>query len=145
MAVIAVSLLGFTSCSDDDYDDFSSEITNNIVGTWQITHIEGYWYDSTKENIVTVDEDWDDDTYVDGIQFLGSGSCYIYDYLTEKDRLTYEYTYKVVNDRVALYDIYGELFGQYKVISINSTTAVVQGTLDAGDSYTYRLTLTKTE
>ena len=52
------AMVSFTACSSDDDGPSSEEIMENIVGTWQVTHISGWSYDDTEdENLIKVDVD----------------------------------------------------------------------------------------
>lgn len=53
------SMVSFTACSSDDDDDtsVSGDIKTNIVGTWELTHIKGwYWADDMDESHIIVDK-----------------------------------------------------------------------------------------
>ena len=53
------SMVSFTACSSSDDDDTSAsgDIKTNIVGTWELTHIKGwYWADDEDESHIIVDK-----------------------------------------------------------------------------------------
>ncbi|MGI6224332.1 MAG: hypothetical protein ACOYJG_12125 [Prevotella sp.] len=147
--LIGLCLISFTACSDDDDDDVSSDdIANNIIGTWETTHVAGYWYDYTEdENIISIDEDVDEEDRV-RLTFNANGTCQYYYYISTWDewyRESGSYTYNIMGDKIVICDSKGEVEDTFKVLSVNSTQAVIEGTLDEGDSYTFRITLKKVD
>lgn len=144
LTLFAVCVFCFTSCSDDDDDDNSDDIAANIIGTWQTTHVEGYWYDDTDdENLVTIDRDVEEDE-MERLTFNTDGTCQ-YSYYSSTYGKWYsdatDYTYKISGDEVIIYDSEEDEQYTYTVLSVTSSTVVIEGTLDEGASYTYRLTL----
>ena len=45
------AMVSFTACSSDDDGLSSDDIKTNIVGMWQMTHISGWGYDDTEDEI----------------------------------------------------------------------------------------------
>lgn len=71
-----------TACSSSDDDDTpaTGDIKTNIVGTWELTHIKGwYWADDEDESHITVDKSPESD---DKFRFSlnANGGCIWYDY-----------------------------------------------------------------
>ena len=71
-----------TACSSSDDDDTpaTGDIKTNIVGTWKLTHIKGwYWADDEDESHITVDKSPESD---DKFRFSlnANGGCIWYDY-----------------------------------------------------------------
>ena len=76
------SMVSFTACSSSDDDDTSAsgDIKTNIVGTWELTHIKGwYWADDEDESHIIVDKSPESD---DKFRFSlnANGGCIWYDY-----------------------------------------------------------------
>ena len=76
------SMVSFTACSSSDDDDTpaTGDIKTNIVGTWELTHIKGwYWADDEDESHITVDKSPESD---DKFRFSlnANGGCIWYDY-----------------------------------------------------------------
>ena len=76
------SMVSFTACSSDDDDDtsVSGDIKTNIVGTWELTHIKGwYWADDEDESDIIVDKSPESG---DKFRFSlnANGGCIWYDY-----------------------------------------------------------------
>lgn len=76
------SMVSFTACSSSDDDDTpaSGDIKTNVVGTWELTHIKGwYWADDEDESHITVDKSPESD---DKFRFFlnANGGCIWYDY-----------------------------------------------------------------
>lgn len=141
-ALLAVCLFSFTACSDDD-DVSADEITDNIVGTWQTTHIQGYWYDdTTDETIIKIDEDVTEEN-MERLQFTASGMCMHYRYYSLTGTWLHDDTgyYAVQDDKIVISDEDGEYIGYYKVISLSGEQMVIESYLDEGTQYPFRITL----
>lgn len=52
------TMVSFTACSSDDDETPSTEdIKTNIIGKWQLTHVSGWQYDNTEDDLIKVDQD----------------------------------------------------------------------------------------
>lgn len=148
LALLAVSLLSFTACSDDDDDVSSDDIENNILGTWQTTHVEGYWYDDTEEeNIIEINHDVEEDE-AERLKFNANGTCQYYTYVTSLDKWVSagsDYTYTIIGSKIVISESDGMVWGTYNVLSLSSDRVVIEGMLEEGDSYKFRITLKRVD
>ncbi len=140
------AMVSFTACSssDDNNSVTTESIKNNIVGTWQTTHISGWGYDNTKEeNLIKIDQDISDTSnYAIRMLFKGDGTCYISYYSTYSKAWTTSsttYTYDVSGNRIIIY-YKNKVRDTLTVVSVNGDTAVVQYVLEEGEQYKTNVT-----
>ncbi len=135
------AMVSFTACSSDDDGPSSEEIKENIVGTWQVTHISGWSYDDTEdENLIKVDEDVPEKDS-ERILFNVDGTCKWYWYSNNGWRPSgSSNSYKVSGNKIIIYDNDYDIDDTYTVISIKNNTAVLEVTLEEGPQYKQRIT-----
>ena len=135
------AMVSFTACSSDDDGPSSEEIKENIVGTWQVTHISGWSYDDTEdENLIKVDEDVPEEDS-QRVLFNVDGTCKWYWYSINGWRPSgSSNSYKVSGNKIIIYDNDYDIEDSYTVISIKNNTAVLEVTLEEGPQYKQRIT-----
>ncbi|MDD7250807.1 MAG: lipocalin family protein [Prevotellaceae bacterium] len=145
LMLLTIGMLAFASCSDDDDAPSEQEVKEHIVGTWQSTHISGYWYDDNDDNsIVKVDRELKS-AEQHRIHILQDGSFYEFRYSTFTSSWYPEgdsQNYTISENKFIVTKKYGSLSSKYvyTIISISDNTLVLGGCLDEGSKYTYRLT-----
>ncbi len=144
LAGLFVCAFALFSCSSDDDKVTPQDIKNNIVGTWQCIHINGYILDE-KENAVKVDKDITG-VNSDRITFRDNGTLlWLSSYSeTKKDWSNKdEFDYTVNEDKIYLNVPNGKLETTLTVVSISDTRIVFNGFLQNDTNHPYQATFIK--
>ena len=144
LAGLFVCAFALFSCSSDDDKVTTQDIKNNIVGTWQCIHINGYMLDEN-EKAVKVDQDITG-ANSNRLTFRDNGTLQeLSNYSETKEdwRNKSEYTYTVNEDKIYLNEPNGKLVTVLTVVSINDTRFVYNGFLQGKTNQPYQATFIK--
>ena len=136
--VAMLSMVTFTACSSDDDDNNLSEeeIKENITGTWQSTHINGYWYkgDGGKGGYQKVDMDIDDKSDDDANCRLVIGSSKIKEYFYRGDNRWFcdsEERYRIDGNKIRLINLYdNDVYDTWIITKMNKNTMKLEQVID---------------
>jgi len=138
------AMVSFTACSSDDDDTPSTEdIQSRIIGMWQPTHVKGYVWDGDDEPAKFVDQDITLDD-AEAFEFKQGGIFNEYYWKENKwniDCINEQYT--ISGNKLTTYDANGSLLDVYTVVSINSTSMVLEYNMDGNSSYLSTITFKK--
>ena len=134
------AMVSFTACSSDDDAPSSGEIKTSIIGTWELTHIKG-WYraDDYDETHMVVDKTPEnDDKY--RLMFNTDGTCVWYDYYNGGWKAFPGITsYELVNNRLIVNG--ADETHRYDIKSLKGNTMIC--TVDLMDEGETEFTFTK--
>ena len=137
-----------TESSEDSKVPTSEDIKKYIVGTWQATHISGWFYDAN-DKLSEGDKDiTEDDDYAEREYFKEDGTCTDYSYSTEDNKWVIEYSnykYEISGNDIIIYDEDNEIVSKGSVLSINNSIWVGEFDPTEGRETGYKAKVTYTK
>ena len=137
------TMVSFTACSSDDDETPSTEdIKTNIIGKWQLTHVSGWQYDNTEDDLIKVDQDIPE-KQGKRLLFKGDGTYKKYWYSGISGWYSPGYTcnkYEVSGNKIILYTSSGTIEETVNVVLIKGDVVIFETTLEEGPQYKQRIT-----
>ena len=132
--------VSFSACSDDDDKDKDA----SIVGTWQITHSEGWvtYSDGTRDEI---SEDYPavDDAYYWTLNFQENGTMIRTSYSDNGAGHSSNYTYTITGKTLITTDSEGSIKYEIQSLSTKNLILFEKGEKEDGEKFEYTYTYKK--
>lgn len=138
--MVAMMSAVFVSCSKDDDNNNNNNSAGSIVGTWEISRVEGYEMDNDGQkinfNVTPNTEAWEEADVADYVQLEfrsdNTGTTYVYNKSKWVADNVWKYVYDTKTKILKVLDIDDEEddedYEEFKVLSVNASNLVLEST-----------------